>query len=87
MARTAPRGGRKEPSRAVAISKALSFILRHAAEREGVKLDKQGFASLQELVSQSGYSICFVSCEAIHSCGGHLFHFRSGGGARVLFRL
>ncbi|KMP08193.1 tRNA splicing 2' phosphotransferase 1 [Coccidioides immitis RMSCC 2394] len=50
MARTAGRGERKEPSRAVAVSKALSYVLRHAAEREGVKIDSQGYANVGELL-------------------------------------
>ncbi|KAL1961356.1 hypothetical protein VTO42DRAFT_84 [Malbranchea cinnamomea] len=50
----APRGGRrdgrKDASREVLISKALSYVLRHAAEREGVKIDKQGYANVGELL-------------------------------------
>ncbi len=41
---------RKEPSREVAVSKALSYILRHAAEREGVGIDSHGYANVAELV-------------------------------------
>lgn len=37
-------------SREVSISKALSYVLRHAAEREGVKIDNQGYANVAELV-------------------------------------
>ena len=43
-------GSRKEPSREVAVSKALSLILRHAAEKEGVKIDSHGYANVAELV-------------------------------------
>ncbi|WEW55339.1 tRNA 2'-phosphotransferase [Emydomyces testavorans] len=50
MARTGPKDRRKEPSREVAISKALSYILRHAADREGVKIDSQGYANVGELL-------------------------------------
>lgn len=37
-------------SRDVSISKALSYVLRHAAEKEGVKIDSQGYANVAELV-------------------------------------
>lgn len=36
--------------RDIAISKALSYVLRHAAQREGVKLDEGGYANVQDLV-------------------------------------
>lgn len=38
-------------SRDIGISKALSKILRHSAEQEGLKLDKEGYARVDELVS------------------------------------
>ena len=43
-------GGGKGPPREVLVSKALSLVLRHAAEREGVKIDSQGYANVGELV-------------------------------------
>lgn len=43
-------GGGREQSREVQISKALSLVLRHAAEKEGVKIDSQGYANVGELV-------------------------------------
>lgn len=49
------RGGKAEGgamSREVAISKALSKLLRHAAEEAGLKLDSEGYAHLDEVVSQ-----------------------------------
>ncbi|KAI9884619.1 MAG: hypothetical protein M1823_003606 [Watsoniomyces obsoletus] len=39
------------PSREVTVSKALSFILRHGAEKEGLKLDEKGYARVDELLS------------------------------------
>ncbi|PGH11597.1 hypothetical protein AJ80_07067 [Polytolypa hystricis UAMH7299] len=44
------RGRRREESRPVAVSKAMSYILRHAAEREGLKMDNQGYASVADLL-------------------------------------
>lgn len=46
-------GGRHEPSREVAVSKALSYLLRHAAEREGLKMNTQGYANVADVVSLS----------------------------------
>jgi hypothetical protein len=48
------RGGKSSggpASRAVGISKALSKILRHDAVKEGLKLDAEGYAKVDELVS------------------------------------
>ncbi|PGH17315.1 hypothetical protein AJ79_01199 [Helicocarpus griseus UAMH5409] len=45
------RGRRPEPSREVAVSKALSYILRHAAEREGVKIDSHGYANVADVLA------------------------------------
>lgn len=39
--------------REVTVSKAMSFILRHGAEKEGIKLDAQGYANVADLVSPS----------------------------------
>ena len=51
------RGGRGEKqnvpsknSREVMISKAMSFILRHGAQKEGLRLDERGYARVDELV-------------------------------------
>lgn len=47
-----PRGrGGREQSREYRISRELTFILRHAAEKEGIKIDRQGYANVGELVS------------------------------------
>ncbi|KAK2739866.1 hypothetical protein FQN57_006442 [Myotisia sp. PD_48] len=45
-----PRGTRKEPSREVKISKELSYVLRHAAEREKIQIDKQGYVNVEHLL-------------------------------------
>lgn len=45
-------GGRGQgQSRDVQVSKALSLLLRHAAEKEGVKMNAQGYANVAEVVS------------------------------------
>jgi 2'-phosphotransferase len=44
-------GGGGRQSREVMISKALSKLLRHDAEKEGVVLDREGFARLDQVVS------------------------------------
>lgn len=46
-------GGKGEMNREVAVSKALSKLLRHAAEDEGLALDNEGFARLDQVVSFS----------------------------------
>ena len=50
-------GGSGRQSREVVISKALSKLLRHDAEKEGVKLDREGFARLDQVVSINS-SLC-----------------------------
>jgi 2'-phosphotransferase len=44
-------GGGKEMNREVAVSKALSKLLRHAAVDAGLALDGEGFARLDQVVS------------------------------------
>ncbi|KAK2812544.1 hypothetical protein FQN50_001188 [Emmonsiellopsis sp. PD_5] len=44
-------GGRPEPGRAVTVSKALSYILRHAAEKEGVQMDRMGYANVRDVMA------------------------------------
>ncbi|KAL3468455.1 KptA family-domain-containing protein [Aspergillus heterothallicus] len=51
-----PRGDRRgggggPPSREVTVSKALSYLLRHAAEREGLKIDSQGYANVADVLA------------------------------------
>jgi 2'-phosphotransferase len=43
-------GGRPGQSREVEISKALSKLLRHAAVEEGLELDGEGFARVDQVV-------------------------------------
>lgn len=43
--------GRREDDPNTKISKALSYILRHGAEKEGLKLRGDGYANVAELVS------------------------------------
>lgn len=48
------RGGReggRGPNRQVQISKALSLVLRHSAEKENIKINKEGYANVADLVS------------------------------------
>lgn len=42
--------GRPPASRAVTVSKALSLLLRHAAEKEGLPIDAQGYANVSDVV-------------------------------------
>jgi 2'-phosphotransferase len=52
-------GGGGGGGREVLISKALSKLLRHAAEEEGLKLDSEGFARLDLVVSLPNISSTF----------------------------
>ena len=46
------RGGHGGPqSREVKISKALAFVLRHNAAKEGIELDEGGWANVEDIVS------------------------------------
>ena len=44
--------GRDNLPRNVQISKKLSWLLRHGAEKEGIKLGAGGYVNVQEIVSQ-----------------------------------
>ncbi|KAJ5919764.1 hypothetical protein N7454_009599 [Penicillium verhagenii] len=44
------RGGGQGQSRDVQISKALSLLLRHAAEKEGLKMNAQGYANVADVL-------------------------------------
>lgn len=46
----APPTRKKEPSREVQVSKAMSLVLRHTAEREGLKMDSRGYVNVADLV-------------------------------------
>ncbi|MCJ1384665.1 hypothetical protein MMC17_007783 [Xylographa soralifera] len=43
-------GGRAPLSREVMISKKVSYVLRHGAEKEGLQLDKNGYANCADLL-------------------------------------
>ncbi|MCJ1299562.1 hypothetical protein MMC08_002354 [Hypocenomyce scalaris] len=45
------RPPRPPPSREVIVSKAMSYVLRHAAEREGLRLDENGYANVADLLA------------------------------------
>ena len=49
--------GRSEQNRDVLVSKALSKILRHDAEKERLRLDSEGYAKVDELVSVNSCSL------------------------------
>lgn len=42
--------GKGKGGRDVLVSKALSHLLRHAAEKEGIKMDSQGYANVADVV-------------------------------------
>lgn len=44
-------GQGREMNREVAVSKALSKLLRHAAEEAGLRLDQEGYARVDQVVS------------------------------------
>lgn len=46
-------GGSRPQDREMQISKALSQLLRHQAENAGIRLDAEGFAPLDRVVSSS----------------------------------
>lgn len=46
------------------VSKAMSFVLRHGAEAEGLKLDENGYANVAELV-RKGFFCCWQMHENV----------------------
>jgi RNA:NAD 2'-phosphotransferase (TPT1/KptA family) len=55
------RGRGQGQSRDVQVSKALSLLLRHAAEKEGLKMNTQGYASVSDVVcSFAVLTICHI---------------------------
>lgn len=44
------RGGGDPQARETTISKAASYVLRHGAVKEGVRLDENGYANVADLV-------------------------------------
>lgn len=51
MARGGGGSGRGPVSRDVQVSKKMSWLLRHGAEKEGLTLGAGGYMSVQEVVS------------------------------------
>ncbi|KAH2058848.1 hypothetical protein KXV43_008662 [Aspergillus fumigatus] len=51
MSQNQRRGRGGNQSREVTISKALSLLLRHAAEKEGLKMDFQGYANVADVLA------------------------------------
>lgn len=49
------------------ISKFLSFVLRHKPEAIGIKLDKEGWANMQELIEKANAKGHAVTTEDIHT--------------------
>lgn len=43
-------GGRPPPSREETVSRAMSYVLRHGAEKEKLKLDERGYINCADLV-------------------------------------
>lgn len=50
-------GNSAEP-RDVQISKAMSWLLRHGAKGEGIKMDANGYINVADLVSTKCYFVC-----------------------------
>ena len=57
-------------NREVAVSKALSKLLRHAAEDAGLKLDAEGYARLDDVVSTSTTYLLSLQCSSREKNGG-----------------
>lgn len=62
-----PRAGERTPqSREVTISKDLSYVLRHGAEKEGLRIDDGGWTNVSDVVSSCTISmhivLLFSSC-------------------------
>lgn len=47
------RGGGRPMPRGVVLSKALSHLLRHSAERENLKISKEGYVNVADLVRET----------------------------------
>lgn len=59
-------GGRRGGNRETQVSKALSRLLRHQAENAGIKLDGEGFAPLDRVVSLLQRGIFFYTFSLFH---------------------
>ncbi|EAW11494.1 tRNA 2'-phosphotransferase [Aspergillus clavatus NRRL 1] len=68
MSQNQRRGRGGNQSREVSISKALSLLLRHAAEKEGLKLDSQGYANMADVLAWKKLkSLKVTFAEIIHA--------------------
>lgn len=61
----------RAPDRQVQLSKALSKLLRHQADKAGIKLDDEGFAPLDQVVGGSHVDLVLVAASpaALGSAG------------------
>lgn len=50
-------GGRPPPSREETVSRAMSYVLRHGAEKEKLKIDEGGFINCADLVSMDSFRV------------------------------
>ena len=55
-------GGRVNQNREVMISKSLSKLLRHEAVKEGLSLDREGFARLDQVVRCDTSILSYIYC-------------------------
>lgn len=82
-----PRGKRPRgqgQSREVQISKAMSLLLRHAAEKEGLKMNAQGYANVADLVSRV-YLLSIVQRELFLANIPHQLQWRKLKSLKVTF--
>lgn len=78
MAPKGGRGGRRNNlpmSREVQISKKLSWLLRHGAQEEGLKLGEGGYIDLEAVVSTSSFPYFYENLCALFSSSSALDHF------------
>ncbi|KAK3713016.1 tRNA 2'-phosphotransferase [Vermiconidia calcicola] len=59
------RGGREPLPRSVQVSKKLSYLLRHGAEKEGLELDASGFVNVQEILDNRNIRSLKVSFDEV----------------------
>lgn len=60
------RGQGQGQSRDVQVSKALSLLLRHAAEKEGLKMNAQGYASVPDVVCSFVVFVILITYNIIY---------------------
>lgn len=62
--------GQPRDSPEVRMSKTLSWLLRHGAKSEGLKMRPDGYVRVSDLVSQPGSVIAALIATLIRACGG-----------------